>query len=411
MYNSSEFRQTTQFNSQETAPSIFDQVTDRLQSNCLKWDGGDMFLSADEVAANPLPMWVADMDFKAPQAVLDALAKRVEHGVFGYPSKVSKSYQEAVLGWQAKRFGWEVEPSWLIQTSGIITAIKTAVQAFTSPGDTVLIQPPVYSHFNDDVVLNGRQVNLAPLDFDGEKYHFDAQKFEEAITENTKIFIFSHPHNPTGNIWSEAELTIMGDICLKHNVLVFSDEIHQDLILNAAKKHIPFASLSDQFAQNCITCTAPSKTFNLPGLQCANLFIANKRIREDFVRQYNRNMFPLVNVMGLTATEAAYSEGEAWLEELLVYIRANHDYFAREINTYTDKLKVLPTEALYLAWIDCRALEMDAQQLDKFMLTQARLWLDKGQKFGLAGHGFMRINLGCPRSTVQQAIERLKAVL
>ena len=403
--------QSNSAKSQTIFSSIFDQVVDRKQSNCLKWDGGDMLLTPDEVAADPLPMWVADMDFKAPQAVLDALAKRVEHGVFGYPSKVSKSYQEAVLGWQAKRFDWEVDPSWLIQSSGIITAIKTAVQAFTSPGDSVLIQPPVYSHFNDDVVLNGRQVNIAPLDFDGEQYHFNAQTFEAAITDNTKIFIFSHPHNPTGNLWSEEELRQMGEICLKHNILVFSDEIHQDLILNPLKKHIPFASLSDAFAQNCITCTAPSKTFNLPGLQCANLFIANKSVRENFVRQYARNMFPLVNVMGLTATEAAYSEGEAWLEELLVYLRGNHDYFASEINGFTDKLKVLPTESLYLAWIDCRGLGMDAAQLDKFMLTKAKIWFDKGQKFGMAGHGFMRINLGCPRSTVEEAVARLKAAI
>jgi len=206
-------------------------------------------------------------------------------------------------------------------------------------------------------------------------------------------------------------LATMGEICARHGVLVISDEIHQDLIINPARKHVPFASLGDKFARNSITCTAPSKTFNLPGLQSANVFVPDRRLREELARQYERNMFPLVNVLGMVAAEAAYAHGEPWLEELLAYLRGNHAHFAEGVNNATSKVRVLPADSLYLAWMDCRGLGMDAKSLDKFMLTTARLWLDKGQKFGAQGHGYMRVNLGCPRSTVDEAIRRLTTAL
>ncbi|MFJ4453171.1 MalY/PatB family protein [Pseudomonas sp. NPDC089392] len=399
---------------QVCAPSIsdhqaclFDEVIDRRHTNSMKWDYGHNFLTPEERAADPLPMWVADMDFRSPQAVIDALSEAVQFGVFGYAGGARKSYVDAVVGWQGKRFGWDVSRDWLIQASGIITVMKTAIQAFTSPGDSVLIQPPVYVHFHDDARINGRHLALAPLDFDGERYHFDERKFEAAITPATRLFILSHPHNPTGNVWSEAELRAMGEICARHNVLVLSDEIHQDFILNPRKKHIPFASLSEAFAQNSITCTAPSKTFNMAGLQTANIFIPNKRIREELVRQYDRNLYRYVNALGMVAAEAAYTHGEPWLEQMLTYVRGNQAHFAEAIHAGAPQIKVIPTDSLYLTWMDCRGLGMDAQALDRFMLTKARVWLDKGQKFGIEGHGFMRANLGCSRVTVNEAIQRI----
>jgi cystathionine beta-lyase len=199
----------------------------------------------------------------------------------------------------------------------------------------------------------------------------------------------------------------MGEICARHGVLVISDEIHQDLVINPEKRHVPFASLGEAFAQNSITCTAPSKTFNLPGLQCANVFVPDRRLREELARQYERNMVPLVNVLGMVAAEAAYAHGEPWLEELLAYLRGNHAHFAEAVNSTSSKLRVLPADSLYLAWMDCRELGMDAESLNRFMLTRARLWLDKGQKYGREGHGYMRVNLGCPRATVDEAIRRL----
>ncbi len=395
------------FTSEKNNTSIFDEIIDRKNSNSMKWSVGQKFLSADEFAANPLPMWVADTDFRTPRPVIDALHEAVEHGVFGYPGGATKSYLDAVVGWQAKRFGWDVAKDWVIQTSGIITTLKTAIQAFSSPGDSILIQPPVYGHFHGDVLMNGRHLAYAPLERTESGYRFNEKIFEAAIQGNTKIFILSHPHNPTGNVWSEEELRTMGEICLRHGVLVLSDEIHQDLIINPDKKHIPFASLSEEFAQNSITCTAPSKTFNLPGLQSANVFIPNRRLREDLLRQYDRNMFPLVNTLGMVAAEAAYAHGEPWVDEMLDYVRGNHVQFRDAINSATPKVKVLPMDSLYLAWVDCRGLGMDADALTKFMLTKARVWLDKGQKFGAEGHGYMRANLGCPRSTVDEAIRRI----
>lgn len=221
----------------------------------------------------------------------------------------------------------------------------------------------------------------------------------------------SNPHNPTGNVWSEDELRTIGEIYFRHGILVISDEIHQDLIINPDKKHTPFAMLGEVFAQNSITCTAPSKTFNLPRLQSANIFIPNTRIRDELKRQYNRNMFPLVNTLGMVAAEAAYTHGEEWLEAMLTYLRGNHSYFANAINSATSKITVLPADSLYLTWMDCRGLGMDAEALDNFMLTKARLWLDKGQKFGLEGHGYMRVNLGCPRCRVEEAVKRLVIAL
>ncbi|MGI5453528.1 MalY/PatB family protein [Streptomyces sp. CA-249302] len=391
--------------------SVFDEAVDRSSSNSMKWSFAKDFLTPDEIAADPLPMWVADTDFKAPRAVLDALHEAVDHGVFGYPGGATDSYLDAVTGWQARRFGWEIPREWVLQTAGIITSLKTAVQAFSAPGDSVLIQPPVYAHFHNDVLLNGRHLAFAPLERTEDGYRFDARTFEAAIRPDTKLFILSHPHNPTGNVWSEDELRTMGEICARHGVLVISDEIHQDLIINPAKKHVPFASLGEEFAQNSITCTAPSKTFNLPGLQSANLFVPNRRMREELARQYERNLFPLVNVLGMVAAEAAYAYGEPWLEEQLAYLRGNHAHFTQAINSATSKVRVLPADSLYLAWMDCRGLGMDAASLDKFMLTKARLWLDKGQKFGIDGHGYMRVNLGCPRSTVDEAVRRLTSAV
>ncbi|MGN6251126.1 MAG: MalY/PatB family protein [Marmoricola sp.] len=391
--------------------TVFDEVVDRRSTNSMKWAAARQMLTAEEVAADPLPMWVADTDWRAPQPVIDALHAAVDHGVFGYPAGATPGYLDAVRGWQARRFGWDVAPEWVVQTSGIITALKTAVQAFSAPGDSVLVQPPVYVHFHQDVLLNGRRVAWAPLERTEDGYRFDAAAFEAAIEPTTRLFILSNPHNPTGNVWSAEDLTAMGEICARHHVLVVSDEIHADLVLDPALRHTPFASLSPAFARNSITCTAPSKTFNLPGLQSANVFIPDRRRREEFARQYERNVFPLVNVLGMVAAEAAYTHGEPWLEEMLGYLRGNHAAFAEGVNGAQTAVRVLPAASLYLAWMDCRGLGLDAEELDHLMLTRARLWLDKGQKFGPEGHGYMRVNLGCPRSTVEEAVRRLTGAL
>ncbi|MEM6940837.1 MAG: MalY/PatB family protein [Pseudomonadota bacterium] len=390
-----------------SAPFDFDEVVDRTASNSLKWDGLHVMLSPEQAALKPLPMWVADMDFKSPQPVIDALTERAQHGVFGYSNIENTAYLDAVTGWQKRRFDWDVHRDWVVPTAGIITAIKCMIQAFSAPGDTILIQPPVYAHFRDDVLLNGRFPTLAPLTRDRDRYVYDANGFEAAIKPNTALFILSNPHNPTGNVWTREELLSMGEICARHGVLVISDEIHQDLIMNPACQHLPFASLSDDFAQNSLTCTATSKTFNLPGLQSANVFIPNPKLRAEFKRQYDRNLFPLGNVMGQVATEAAYNHGEPWLDAMLANVRANHIRFAEGVASLNCGLRVLPTDSLYLAWMDCREISSDPDHLHNMLLTKARLWFDLGSKYGLEGYGYTRVNLGCSKATVDDALGRL----
>lgn len=387
----------------------FDAPVDRRHSNSLKWAGAGSLLSPAQAAADPLPMWLADMDVRAPEPVLAALQEAVADGVFGYALGATPSYLAAVTGWQERRFGWSVDPAWVVPASGVITALKTVIQAFSSPGDTVLIQTPVYGHFHSDPVINGRRISAAPLAFDGARYRFDPQAFERALGDNTKIFILSNPHNPTGNVWSEAELRTMGDICLRCGVLVLSDEIHQDFILAQDRRHIPFASLSSAFADASITCVSASKTFNLAGLQCANAIISNKRLRQEFSRQIDRNQVSRVNLLGMVATEAAYRHGADWVDELVRHVTANQSHFAAGVHALGVGLRVLEMDSLYLAWIDCRDAGMDPTALEEHLLTKCRLWFDKGTKFGLEGAGFMRANLGCPRATVTEAIERLRA--
>ncbi|MDC7710833.1 MalY/PatB family protein [Vogesella indigofera] len=396
---------------QPTIPNEFDEVIDRRSSNSMKWEVSSKFLTHAQRAVDPLPMWVADMDFRAPQAVIDALHEAVSFGVFGYPAGPSKGYLEAISEWQQRRFGWEIESEWIVPISGVIAGLKTAIQAFSSAGDSILIQPPVYSHFHSDVIINGRHITAAPLTLDNNRYQFDPVIFEKAIRDDTKIFILSNPHNPTGNVWSEEELRTMGEICLRHDVLVVADEIHQDFVLSPSRHHIPFASIDPRFSENSITCTSASKTFNLAGLQCANLIIPNSRLRWQFNRRLDKNQFTLVNLMGMVATEAAYRHGEDWLERLLKYIHGNHMHFATAINGAGLGIKVHEMDSLYLAWMDCRALDMPAADLEDFIITRGRIWFDKGQKFGVDGHGFLRANLACPRSVVDEAISRLGKIL
>ncbi|MCQ4681139.1 MalY/PatB family protein [Ralstonia pseudosolanacearum] len=251
----------------------------------------------------------------------------------------------------------------------------------------------------------------APLVLEDGRYRFDAAIFEQAIRDDTRLFIPSNPHNPTGNVWSEDDLRTMGEICLRHGILVIADEIHQDFVLAPSRRHLPFAALDPRFAAHSLTCTSASKTFNLAGLQCANLIISDRRLRDTFIRQLERNQFNVVNLLGMVATEAAYARGEPWLEAMLAYIRANQQHFAATVNAADWGLRVHEMDALYLAWIDCRPLGLSAEALEHFMLTRARIWFDKGQKFGAEGHGFLRANLGCPRAVVDDALARLAGAM
>ncbi|WP_338405177.1 MalY/PatB family protein [Achromobacter xylosoxidans] len=262
-------------------------------------------------------------------------------------------------------------------------------------------------HFHNDVLINGRHLAPAPLEFDGSRYSFDPVRFERAIKNNTKIFILCNPHNPTGNVWSEDELRQMGEICARHQVLVISDEIHCDFVIGEGRKHIPFASLGQEFALNSVTCTSASKTFNLAGLQCASMIVPDRFKRDELRRVLERNTNARVNMLGALATEAAYDHGEAWVDNLVGYISANQAHFRDSVNSSTSRVKVLEMDSLYLAWIDCRELGLSIDELDNFLLTRAKVWFDRGPKFGVEGHGFMRANLACPRSVVDRSILQL----
>jgi len=386
----------------------FDEIIDRRQTDSMKWAYAHKFLTAEQVAADPLPMWVADMDFRVAPPITAAMEELLRHGIPGYGG-ITPSYTQAVTNWQKMRHNWQVDPDWLVLSPGIVTMLNMIIQSLTVPGDSILIQPPVYVHFHQDVIANGREVTWAPLAFNGEQYHFDADCFEQAIKDNTKLFILSNPHNPTGNVWSAEDLKKMGDICAAHGIIVVSDEIHADLVLDKTKKHIPFACLGEVYAQNSITCTAASKSFNLAGLQCSNNYIPNAKLRQVINDHIKNCGIGSVNVMGKVATQAAYEQGVTWLDALLDYIRINQRLFRDNINNAGLPLKVLEMESLYLAWVDCQQMKLGAAELFDFMLRKARLWFDDGRKFGPQGHGFLRVNLGCPHTTVEQAIERLKS--
>lgn len=388
----------------------FDQRIDRKNTNSVKWDGARRRLTAEQAAADPLPMWVADMDFKVADPILEALHREVDQGILGY-SEAPDSYVEAVLAWQSTRFGWQPDPAWLVQSPGVVNALNMAIQAYSLPGDSVLVQSPVYVHFHHDVVTNGRRVIEVPMDFDGERYRFDPVAFEAAIQPNTRLFILCNPHNPTGNVWTREELTQMATICHRHGVIVIADEIHQDFVFGDGVKHTPFGLLDQVLVDNALILTAPSKTFNIAGLQCSNLFIPHRGLRDRYRAQAERCGLGLINKLGIAAGEAAYRHGGPWVDEMLAYVRGNRERFSQGMEGLGAKAGVLPSPSLYLAWIDFRALEKSPAQLHDFLLREARLWLDPGTKFGTGGAGFMRINLACPRAVVDVAVERLTQAL
>jgi len=389
----------------------FNDPVERLGTASMKWDGALKRLSAEQAAAAPLPMWVADMDFQVAEPIRQALQRRISHGVFGY-CEIPASMIDAVLQWQETRFGWKARREWMVPSSGVVSALNLAIQTFTHPGDHVLMLGPVYGHFHGDATANGRRPILAPLEQlpDG-RYRFDPQAFENAILPGTRLFLLSNPHNPTGNVWTREELTQMGEICHRHGILVVSDEIHQDLILGEGARHCAYGLLDDALVQNAIICTAPSKTFNLSGLQCANIFIPNAHLRADFKAATERAGLNFLNALGVTACETAYAECGDWADQMLDYVKGNQDHFRAQLEARGLPVRVAPMQSLYLAWMDFRQLDMPADALHDFLLRQARLWLDPGVKFGAGGAGFMRINLACPRQTVDLALDRLTQAL
>lgn len=383
----------------------FDTVIERKNTKCIKYD----FAVKRGKPENILPLWVADMDFKVSSYITDALEAMVSHGIFGY-SESDESYFEAVKGWMKRHHNWDIEEGWLVKTPGVVFALATAVRAFTEEGDSVLIQRPVYYPFGEVILNNNRRLvdNTLILTEDGH-YEIDYEDFERKIVEeNVKLFILCNPHNPVGRVWTKEELTRLGDICLKHNVLVVSDEIHSDFIFSG--KHQVFAAVKKKFEDICIICTAPSKTFNIAGLQVSNIFLPNVALAERYRKELAATGYSQLSLPALVACEAAYKHGDEWLSAALAYIRENSKFVKEYLEKNLPKVKMIKQEGTYLAWLDFRAYGLSDAELDKRIVEQAELWLDSGAMFGKSGEGFQRINIACPRATLEKALEKLSGV-
>ena len=380
----------------------FDTIINRRNTNSAKWD---MTQEKDI-----LPMWIADMDFKTADPIIKALEKRVQHGIFGYGA-IPDEYYEAEANWWSKRHNYKIKREWIEVTTGVIPSLSAVVQAFTEIGDKVLIQSPVYNYFNTSVTNNKCEIVLNELRYNGEFYEIDFEDFEKkASDEKVKIFILCNPHNPVGRTWSKDELEQLGEICLKHNVLVVVDEIHRDLVYKG-NEYIPFASISEKFLMNSTTCTAPSKTFNIAGLKTSNIIVANEECRKKVNRSLNINETIEPNVFGIEALIAAYNDGEEWLNQLLEYLEGNRDYLISFISNRIPKLKVVVPQATYLIWIDCKSFNMSSGELCEKILEEGRLRINDGKTYGEAGEGFIRINIACSRAVLTEGLERLEKVL
>lgn len=380
----------------------FDTVIDRKGTRSLKYD----FAVRRGKPRDVLPLWVADMDFQTSSYITDALEDMVKHGVFGY-SESEEHYFGAVQNWMERHYNWHVKESWMTKTPGIVFALAMAVKAYTQENDAVLIQPPVYYPFKEVVEDNHRRLvnNTLVLGGDG-TYTIDYEDFEKKIIEeNVKLFILCNPHNPVGRVWTKEELERLGDICLKHGVFVVSDEIHADFVFE--RKHTVFSEVKEAYWDISMICTSPSKTFNIAGLQISNIFISNPEKATAFRRQVAAAGYSQVGLPGLVACEAAYRHGDEWLEGVLAYIKANAEFTRAYLQEHLSRVKMTKLEGTYLVWLDFRDYGLTDKELDEKILNQAGLWLDSGAVFGKCGEGFQRINIACPRKTLQQALDRL----
>ncbi len=379
----------------------FDRIIERRGTLSAKWDTGDSDL---------LPLWVADMDFTAPPAVVEELRRRADHGIFGYVNP-SSSYDRVLQDWLRRRHGWETDPDHYCFSPGVVPAVNILIQAMTQPGDRVILQTPVYYPFFEAVRNNGREILENPLAFDGQRYEMDFADLESKASDpRATLLVLCSPHNPVGRVWTSDELERLGRICADNGVYVVADEIHGDLI-HRGYRQVPFAFLDTTFAANSATCVAPSKTFNLAGLQFSTIIIPDPKARQRFANVMASLGLKRPNLMGLAAAEAAYSQGEEWLEALLDYLGGNLDLVRDFVKGRLPGVRLVEPQGTYLAWLDFRALGLTASELEKLMLEKARVWLDEGYIFGSGGEGFERVVLACPRKILREALERIASAL
>lgn len=380
----------------------FDEIIDRRNTDSVKYDQ----VEKSGKPADVLPLWVADMDFRTAPGIVERLSADAAFGIYGY-SEGGEDYFRAVSGWYRERFGWTVEKEWLVQTPGVVFAINIAVRALTEEGDAVIIQQPVYYPFSAAIRNNGRKLINSGLVLRDGRYEIDFEDLEKKIVENNvKLFILCSPHNPVGRVWTEEELRRIGGICLAHGVKVISDEIHSDFVYEGHRHHV-FTTVDPAFEAISIVCTAPSKTFNLAGLQVSNIFIPDQQMREAFQKQMQLIGYGGINLIGLHACQAAYETGREWLEELKIYLKGNLDFVREYLEKNLPMIRLIEPEGTYLIWLDCRGLGLPEEELERLIVQEAKLWLDAGVMFGESGEGFERINIACPRAVVREAMERL----
>ena len=380
----------------------FDEIIDRRNTDCLKYD----FAVERGKPKDVLPLWVADMDFRTAPGIIERAVADASLGIYGY-TESKDDYFQAVADWYQTYFDWKVEKKWLVKTPGIVFAIGIAIQALTKEGDAVMIQQPVYYPFSEVIRDNDRVLVNNELVLRDGRYEINFDDFEKKIIQsNAKLFVLCSPHNPVGRVWTVDELHRMGEICLKHDVKVISDEIHSDFVYEG-RKHYVFSTVDAAFEDISIICTAPSKTFNLAGLQVSNIFIPNSQIRKAFRRQMSAAGYSQVNMIGLHACRAAYETGREWLEELKIYLKGNLDFARAYLEENLPQIKLIEPEGTYLIWLDCRELGLPENKLEHLIVHEAKLWVDSGAIFGAVGEGFERINIACPRAVLKEALERL----
>lgn len=384
----------------------FDKIIDRRNTRCLKYD----FAKRRGMPEDVLPLWVADMDFATSSYIEDALIERAKHGIFGY-SEVQTPYFEILANWMKKHHNWDVQEKWLIKTPGVVFALAMAVKAYTEIGESVLIQTPVYYPFYEVIRDNGRKIVENKLYLgDDNRYHINFEDFEKKIiSEKVRLFILCSPHNPVGRVWTAEELVKLGDICVKHGVIVVSDEIHADFVFKG--RHHVFASLKKEFENISVICTSASKTFNLAGLMMSNIFIPNHELKRKFRKELDAAGTSQLGIMGLVATEAAYSYGEEWYRSMIEYVRGNIEFAKEYIAENIPDVSMIDIEGTYLVWLDFRKTGLSTEELDRRIIHNAKLWLDSGKIFGKCGEGFQRINVACPRSILKEALDRIKSIL
>jgi len=378
----------------------FDAVIDRRNTRSYKWDQTEKLFGGKDI----MPLWVADMDFESPPAVKEAILRRVEHGIYGY-SVGSESYKEAIVSWFLTRHSWSIQPEWISDSPGVVTSLSLAVDLFTEPGAEVILQSPVYYPFYDVIKMNGRKVAKNPLILREGRYEMDYVQLEELMKGGAKLLLLCSPHNPGGRVWEREELLQLGQLCLAYGVTVISDEIHCDLTL-PGHTHIPFASLSEELADITLTTLAATKTFNLPGIQSSFIVASNPVLKRKFDQRLKTLSLHMAGFFAPEAVEAAYNEGGEWLDQLVEYISGNVEYAVSYLSEHLPQVIVMRPQGSYLLWMDCRGLNLNIDGLKKLMFREAKVAFSEGSVFGTEGEGHLRINLACPRSLLQEALER-----